>query len=367
MNTHQNIDFNNPSKELLFRFCMQIVSGWQLTENVDYDIDRESFRDLLVENGLKEFTDLLLDYQIKWLDIAHVFYQRRTKFDDNEKKDLPYKLKVARILKMFLSSEEKSFEGIEISVSDPTNKETIVDSGLFLNLKEPFLKEFERLGLNETKYTKEEAIEEINSSEDIDDEWLFNNGFDFDEIQADPEVINDYYIEKYRKEHYKPREISLDVVNSSIKELEEWLDDIKKGVGARIKNLEIGGLAKELSFLHSISKFLNQDEYSSIKDFPLRNETCKFIYEYFEFWDLLEGFYTENKSDKIRDKERREKFIRSLIKNYEKSSKSENIHPMRDVVMVDVDREMEVDLFKKVKDGMISPQKFYERYPLYTI
>lgn len=362
----KNIDFNNPSKELLFKFCMRSALDWKIEVNVYSDIERESFRDILVKYDLQQYTDSLLDYQINWLDFQKVLKRRRTKFDENEKKSLPYKLKVARILKMFLSGEATNFKNLEISVSDLFNKESIADSGLFLTLKEPFIQEFERLGLNETEYTKEEAIEEIFSEEDYDDEWYFNSGFDFGEIEQETEEVSAFWIEKYRKEHYKPREISLDIVDYAIKELEGWQDGNRRNVGARIRNLEIGALATELSFLHRINKFLNQNKYSSIKDFPLLNETCRFIYEYFEFWDLLKNYYTENKSDKIRDKDRREKFIRSLIRNYEKSSKSENINPIRDVVIIDLEQDMAVDLFKKVKDGLTSPQEFYNRYPLYT-
>ena len=134
MNTRPNIDFHNPSDQLLFRFCMKYVGGWQLTEEVQYNVEREAFRDLLVKNDLQQYTDLLLDYQIKWLDIARVLDQRRTMFDDNEKNTLPYKVKIATILKMLLAGEEKNYKNLEFSVSGLYNVK-VSESGLFNSLK----------------------------------------------------------------------------------------------------------------------------------------------------------------------------------------------------------------------------------------
>jgi hypothetical protein len=156
---------------------------------------------------------------------------------------------------MLLAGEEKNFKDLEFSVSDLYNNVKISEPGVFNNLKEVFINEFERLGLNETEYTKEEAIEEIYSEEDYDDEWYLNNVFDFGELETETKEVSEFWIEKYRKEHFKPREISLDVVEYAIKYYIDW-KDIKRNAGAKIRNLEIGALAIELSSLQNGTIYL---------------------------------------------------------------------------------------------------------------
>ena len=355
----KKINFKNPSSRTIFQLCMNFVGGWELTEDVEIDINRESFRDLLAKYDLQLYIDLLIDYQLRWLDIQKVLDRRRTNFDDNKENVLPYKLKVARIMKIFLSGEQANFKNIEVSVSDLTEKIKIADNKLFDQLKEVFTNEFKKIGLDETIYTKEEVIEEIKNEEDIDYDWLFDNGYDFEEIQTQPDLVDEYFIERYRKEHFKQREISLELVNNVIEELETWQNEIKGNVGARLRNLEIGVLARELSILRRTHIFLNQKRNTSFNNITLSRETCRFIYSYFEFWNLLPKKIDYDELEK----DNRAKYIDSLIKNYEKSIESSNINPVRDVVIHNSDLELRINLFKKVKDGILTPDQFYERFP----
>ena len=204
-----------------------------------------------------------------------------------------------------------------------------------------FINEFERLGLNETVLSSEEAREEIENGGEW--EWEGDHGYEADLLPSDP-----WAVERYRLDHYKPRETTLEIVNMKIAEIEDIQKRLKKGVGAKVKNLAYGELAKRLSYLHRIRPFFDQVEYSSITDFPLSNVTCRFIFDYLEFCGSLpDGVRYEKK-----DKEKRANYIKSLIRNnvsyfkkpYSFSNTSNYIYPIDEYL------EKRIDLFKIYKN-----------------
>jgi len=348
-------DFNNPSKEILFDLCMEDFGSLVSIENLHKEINREPFRDILVKYDLQSYTDLLKDYQIGWLYMQENLQEKRTQSDNSDKKLLSHSITVARILKMFLSREIANNNDLEIILGGQYKIDN-VGTELSNYLKEAFIKEFERLGLNETLCTKEEAIQAIHNGED--DDWFFNNGFEIDEILANPESVTDEFIESYRSVHYRPREISLELVDNSVSELEMDKERKKGKAGAKIKNLATGELAKRISYIHRIKQFFNQNEYSSIKDYPLSNESCRFIYEYFEFWDLL----SEHVRFDNTEREKRANYIKSLIRNNVNYFERGNFKDIRNYfIIIDTNLDLRIDLFKKVKDGLITLEEFYER------
>jgi hypothetical protein len=283
-----------------------------------------------------------------------ILKEKRNKRDNREKKLLPHSLKVAGILKMFLSREIRNTNDLKISVSD-LYKIDIDDPELLIQFKEVFLKEFERLGLNETEYTKDEAIEAIHNFED--DDWFTDHGIDFHDIEIDPESVTEDLIDSYRSEHYKPREITLELVNNSVSELELRQNRLKGRFGAKIKNLAIGELAKRLSYLHRIHQFFNPNEHTSIKEYPLSNLTCRLVYDYLEFWNLLSDDIIHN----VTTKEQRTNYAKSLIRNNEEFFNKMMYVELRYFLgMIDRNLEIKIDLFKKVKDGLITPEEFYQ-------
>lgn len=357
MRRRQIDDFNSPTKDDLFYLCMEELKG--RAEN-NGEINIEAHRDLLVRYHLQKYNNLFIDYQSNWFYRRDIFDEHIRWHENNDKKELPYKIKVSKVLKLLLSRETVPNNSLVVSFYDLYNKIDISDSKLFNQLKDVFVKEFERLGLNETNYTREEALEEIMEASDPD--WFLDYGpVDcFDGIYIYPNLITEQLIEDYMNVHYKQREITLGLVDEAVTELEMIQSEKKGKAGAKIKNMNIGELAKRLSYIHRIQDFLNQNEYSTIKDFPLTNDTCRFIYEYFEFWGLLYGHVKFDRSEK----DKRAHYIRSLIRNNENLSKRGIYKIVRGVTIIDKDLELRIDLFKKVKNGLITQDEFYQQFPM---
>ena len=320
------------------------------------ETDRQSHRDLLVRYGLQSYSDSLINYQIKWLDREDSLKKWKNNFDNFNKLELTYNLKISRILKMFLSRELNN-NTIDVSISDLYDKINFGDINLINQVQGVFTKEFERLKLNETEYTKDEALEAIKLVDDP--EWLgeFAYGDCFDGITVYFDFITEEIIENYMYVHYMPREITLDLVTNVVSDLENSLNERKEKAGAKIKNLNIGELAKRLSYIHRIPQFLNQGKYKLITDFPLSNETCRFIYDYFEFWDLLVNVHV--KFD-ISEKEKRANYIKSLIRNNLNALKNGKVDFVKGFSIIDTKLEIGINSFKKVKDGLMTPDEFYE-------
>ena len=356
MENLQNVDFNNPSMDIIFALCMENLKGFNENfHNKRDEIDMQSHRDLLVRYGLQSYSDSLIDYQIKWFDRSDSLNKWKRRSDNYDKNELTYHLKISGILKMFLS-RELNHNSLRISITDLFDKIDIGNINLINQVQGVIIKEFERLKLNETEYTRDEALEAIKLVDDP--EWLgeFASGDCFDGITVYHDFITENLIEDYMFVHYKTREITLDLVTSVENELETSLNEKKGKVGAKVKNLYIGELAKRLSYIHRIPQFLNQNICASIKDFPLSNETCRFIYEYFDFWDLL---YEHVKFD-ISEKEKRTSYIKSLIRNNLDAIKKEKLDFVKGISIIDTNLEIRIDSFKNVKDGIMTPDEFYE-------
>jgi len=344
-------DFRNPSVQMYFDLCLEGLYNWKQEDTNDDGRSYEDFRDLLVKYELQDFADWLAEYQQVWIYVQDGVREHRKKLEDKEKNKRPHALRVSKILKMFLTTETREYRNLKISASDLTSKIDISGKELFDILKAGFINEFERLGLNETVLSSEEAREEIENGGDW--EWEGEHEYEADLLPSDP-----WAVERYRLDHSKPRETTLEIVNMKIAEIEDIQKRLKKGVGAKIKNFACGELAKRLSYLYRIRPFLDQVEYSSITDFPLSNETCRFIFDYLEFWGSLpDGVKYEKK-----EKENRANYIKSLIRNninyfkkpYSFSNTLNYIYPIDEYL------EKRIDLFKKVKDGLITPEEYYE-------
>lgn len=355
MARYESTDFLNPTIQIYFDLCLENMGDLEFEELNDDEFNRETFRDLLVKYDLQDFTDWLIDYQIVWKYLQSILEKGREEKENRENNERPNALKVSRILKLFLSGETTEYSNLEISVREITKTKTqkidITGKDLFDQLKVGFIKEFERLGLNNTELTTEEAKEEIEDGGDW--EWFTDHQHEADLLPSDP-----WAIERYRLDHYRPREVSLEIVNKAISEIEMIQEKGKRGVGAKIKNLGIGELARRLSYLHRIRLFLNNMEYTSIKDYPLSNDTCRFIYDYFDFWGILPELIKFEKDDK----EKRANYIKSLIRNnYNYFKRDYSYSNVRDYMyFYDDNLNLRIDLFKKVKDGQITPDEYNE-------
>lgn len=361
MERMQNIDFTNPSKELIFELCMGELKTLYEDQRVDLIvIDSEAHRDLLVRYYLQSYSDLFKEYMIGWIARKDSMDKLKEAYDNFYIEKVPYKIKVSKILKMFLSRELNN-NTLSVSITDLYDKIDFIDSKVFNQIQSVFIKEFERLRLNETEYTREEALEEIISADDPD--WLIEYAPSncFDGLNVYPDFITEELIENYIYVHYKPREINIELINNVITDLEMSVNEKKEKAGAKIKNLNLGELAKRLSYIHRIDQFLNQNKFKSIKDFPLSNKTCRFIYEYFEFFNLIYGHV---KFD-VFEKEKRTNYIKSMIRNNENFSKKGIFYDERSYPIIDPYLELKIDLFKKVKDGLLSPVEFHERLNFY--
>lgn len=353
----QNIDFNNPTKETIFGLCMgklNILYGNY--KDFEIQFNREVHRDLLVKYDLQSYSDMLIEYQKKWFARKDSMFKLKKKVIDTYYEELNRKLKVSKILKMFLSNELNKKSNLVVSFTDLYDKMDI-DINLIGQIQEVIIKEFERLKLNETECTREEALEEIHSGDDL--EWIsqYTSGNCFDGLYLNTECLTEELIDDYKSIHYKLREITLEFVNNVVTDIESSLNEKKGKVGAKIKNLNIGELARRLSYFHRIHLFLNQDKYYSIKDLPLSNETCRFIYEYFEFWGVLNDKIKFDKSEK----ENRVSYIKALIRNNANCSNKGILDFVKGYTIIDVNLDLKINLFKKVKDGLMSSEEFYIR------
>ena len=357
-NKMQNIDFNNPTKEVIFELCMgDITIPYGNYEDFEIPINREDHRDILVRYDFQSYSDTLIEYQKKWFSRRDSMARLKIEVFDGYFEGLKYKLRVSKILKMFLAAESNNKSKIGVSFTDLYNKINLTDINLKELIKETIIKEFENLKLNETECTRDEALEEIITVEDP--EWLSEYAFGdcFDGYRVNLDFVTEEIIENYIFSHYKPREVDLELINNVITELETSLNERKGKAGAKIKNMNIGELAKKLSLFHRFQKFLHQNNYSSIKDYPLSNNTCRFIYEYFDFWGLL---YDHVKFDKS-ESDKRAKYIRSLIRNSVIFSERGLTDYEKMYKIMDVNLESRIDLFKRTKEGLLTPEDFYMR------
>ena len=344
-------DFTKPSAEKIFDLCMEDVFGYVLDVEPEIKIAKKDLNDLLVNYNLQEFSDLLFRYQIILTEIQKGVDKYKMESDIEDKHLLSYKLKVSRILRLFLSSESTEFRNLEFVVRNKNQTINIADVELFEQQKTVFTNEFKRLGLHFTDLSTEEALNIIIADEAW--EWFAESGFEVEEITEDPSLV-----EWFRANHSQPREISLELINKVISDLEFVMKNKKGRFGAKIKNLGIGELAKRLSYLARMNDFLNQDQYYSIKDFPLTNESCRFVYEYLYLWDLLPSKVSFDKSYK----EKSANYIKSMINlNWAYFEKRDFRDRRKFFAMFDPDLEKRIELFKKVHDGRISPNEFHKR------
>lgn len=337
-------DFRNPSKEVLFELCMENLRVFDGNyKNLKDETNKEDHRDMLVRYGIQSYADLLLDHQIKWFDKKDRLSSGK-EWSDHMRKNDPYKLKIARILRMLLVQEAARNKSLNVSFTDAFDEIDIDGISLIKPLTEVFKNEFKRSFLNVKLDTSEVKNVHVITDEATDK--------------------SDNHGESYKSDDYnlvfipvKRTEITLDLIDKTINELEESIKKNQRKAGVQIKNMSIGELARRLSYLHRISDFLNENDHASIKEFPLSNDTCKFIYEYLDFWDLL---VVKEKHDK-KEGSKRANYIRSLIGNNADLSRKGVFKVDGGLRIIDPNLDLTINLFKKVKHGSISVEEFYER------
>lgn len=191
-----------------------------------------------------------------------------------------------------------------------------------------------------------------------DDDWFMEHGIDYHDIDDDPESVTEDLIESYKSDHYKPREITLELVNNTVSDLEMRQNRLKGRFGVKIKNLAVGELAKRLAYLHRIHQFLNQNEFATIKEYPLTNESCRFGFEYLEFWKLLSNEVILHTATK----QQRTNYAKSLIRNNEEFFDKMTYYELRYFLeIIEWNLERRIDLFKQVKDGLITLEEFHQK------
>lgn len=335
-------DFRNPSKEVIFELCMENLRVFDGNyKNLRDETNKEDHRDMLVRYGIQSYADLLLDHQIKWLDKEDRLSSGK-ELSDHMRKNDPYKLKIARILRMLLAQEVARNKSLNVSFTDAFDEINIDGISLIKPLTEVFKIEFKRSSLNVKLDSSE--VKNVHVIKDEATDKTDNHG------------------ESYKTDDYnlvfipvKRSEITLDLIDKTINDLEESIKKRQRKAGVQIKNMSIGELARRLSYLHRISDFLNENGHTSIKEFPLSNDTCKFIYDFLDFWNLLSVKHEKKESSK------RANYIRSLIGNNADLSRKGVFKVDGGLRIIDPNLDLTIDLFKKVKNGLISVEEFYER------
>ena len=103
MNQIQNIDFNNPSEEMIFELCMDDLNfSFDTSKYCEIEINRVAHRDRLARYELESYSDMLIGYQKKWFIRQDSLNNLKKDVFLKYKEKLMHQLEVSQILKMFL-------------------------------------------------------------------------------------------------------------------------------------------------------------------------------------------------------------------------------------------------------------------------
>lgn len=319
----------------------------------DFRYDKEKFIRLLIKTDLEQFTELLWNFGLKEVFLKHFkdynnkesifngdyldyIIKYRSEFvtydedglasiDTSSKEIKAENLELTQLLIFLLEEIETginvNFKSNILNNSFNTKSDLIIKS--IINV---LINEYVARKLNKVNLTYEEAELELLAAEDeywvrdymtrIENVHYIHEGLcfyfeDFDQYIDERDIqeyISTEMIEEYADDHYKFAEISLDLLKEKQTELSSKL---RKKVGAKAKNDNIANLSVRLSYLIRLNRFLLQDEYNDIYEFPLSNNDCRLIHDYLTFYDLI-----PDQNSKTNTTSSSENYIKALIKNY---------------------------------------------------
>lgn len=319
------------SDETIAKFCA--CFGFFITESQkkqkpdetiysEMGLNVPAFKKMLIKNDMEEYTELLLLY---W-HMQTIYSTKLSKpniqtIDSAMRISSEYSKDLTETLIFLL--DEKAGKNTSITFQKSRNSITIRNKQTFETITSALLNEFKNRNLNSEELTFEEAEDEIYYR--YDKEWIidnlkelislnphllpydFNNNiseFNFEEIFDI--FYDDQMVERYASEHNTKRDITLEFLK---KRLDEITPATKKKVGAKPKNNHIAVIARRLSYLKRIDRFIENKNAIDIDAIKITNKDYRFIHDFLVFLNLIEDYSIKENTTTTP-----EKYIYTLLK-----------------------------------------------------
>lgn len=290
----------------------------------------QNFNEILIENDMQEFANLLWNYFNQYLISKDVVQKNNLNYetfkniiqDDNKIFE-----ELTNLLHFLFSNRNKSINSIKIrkqrvkiTINNKKNIESVFSDSKIL---ESSISEFEKRKYNEEALTINEAKEEIRKNTDSKwiSKWIMQHEYNdlegfriYDDIdfeihtdyfnpstgkQLSGEVIINQMIQDYAESHVMEREVTSQFIEKLIDE--RFSSNKKSGPPEKNKDLKI--IVRSLSYLKRIDRYLNNEKVTDIEQIKLESDDCKFAFDCIDFFNLNDK---ENKSPKP-------KYIRTLL------------------------------------------------------
>jgi len=313
-----------------------------LKDSYNYGI----LRDILIENDLDVYCDLLIDYQnnlFDYFETESVVYKLLDEIHGINIKENTY----TRLLK-FLYENIDSNWGIKINFTNLNGtKIDIRDKEVSNIIFDAFKSLYIRLEMNKRPFTFEQAKEYLEHPGNFQElveayDTYYSIGED-DSEYVDSENIPTEVIQYFMDNTLNECMINKEFLEVRSKELESSIEGIKPKSGRKIENIYQGELALDLSYLIRFQRFVLQDEFENIYDMPISVKDLELIYEYFEFWGF-ENLKIKTSAEKVSRKELKSGYmnVSAWIVKYKNSrgKKFEDIVPNLN--------EIEINKYRKI-------------------
>ena len=334
------------------RFKMCFYKGDEHFSSLDNDSINDSYNyekliDILKENDLDVYSDLLINYQnnfFNYFEAESVVYKLQDEIHGIIIKENNY----TSLLKFLLENNDSNW-GIKINFTNSNgDKITIRDKDVSNMIYDAFKSFYISLEMNKRPFTFEEAKEYLENPGNFDElEVAYNKYYSIgtEDVQ---EYIDNYKIPTEVIQYFKENTLKECMINKEFldftsKELENSMKNIKPKVGRKIENIYNGELALDLSYLIRFQRFVLQDEYDNIYDMPILVKDLELIYKYFEFWGF-ENLKSKSSNEKNVSKELKSGYmnVSSWIEKYKKSRGKYFEGFVRNL------NEIEIDKYRKI-------------------
>lgn len=290
---------------------------------IEMGLNVPAFIKMLIKNDMEEYTELLLLY---W-HMQTIYSTKLSKpniqtLDSTIMTSSEYCVDLTKTLIFLL--DEKEGKNTSITFQKSRNSITTREKYTFEIIKKALINEYKIRNFNLTNITFEEAKDELLFKFDV--EWIVDNINEIlslnpqikSEFEIEDEITesnyheifdylyDDYMVEKYADEHYTAQDITLEFLNNK---LEALIPQTKKKVGAKPKNSHIAVIAKRLSYLKRIDRFIENKNAIDIDIIKLTNKDYRFIHDFLAFLNLIEDYSIKENTTTTP-----EKYIYTLLK-----------------------------------------------------
>lgn len=323
-----------------FRACFGLyknnIPQFDTSTYVEAGMNITDFRKTLIKNDMEEYENELIAFWYSEIQNKQKVESFLNRIDNKaDVKQLEIDLSEALI---FLLSNE-SADCTSITFQKARNSKTISNKSILELTIQSFLSEYEKHDFNLTEMEYDEAEEELKGW--CDSDWIENyiledrkenprkyhirceqDIYHFDSFETFHDCLDEIMIEKYARDHYSYKEITLDLLLDNLSQLKKHT---KQKVGAKPKNTRLLFVAANLSYLKRIDRFiLNTDGVKNINQLKLLNKDYRFIHDCLVFFGLCED-YSKNEINTTTP----EKYIYTTLNQKNNSIKNRNEHNAR--------------------------------------